>query len=193
MKTNVIALIILVLWTGTSCQQKMEAGQQKMNAEKEKKAVRGVIEKFLKAHATYDYDGWISAWVNQPYIFFSYTDNNGYVVMKGRQEIYESAKKLFVKSKESDQKSGMSLSLEAHDYTMRIYPESAWAQFKIKWTVINKGKAEEEWETFENYSFEKVNEGWKVATISAVNTSSFDESQQGVEIITEEYEESGSK
>jgi hypothetical protein len=194
MKTKVIALIMLVLWAGTSCQQKIDASQQKMDAEKEREAIKDVIEGFLKAHAAYDYEGWISAWVNQPYVFLSYTDNDGYVVMKGREEIYKSAKQLFVSSKESDEKSGMSLSLEPHDYTLRVYPQSAWAQFKIKWTVANKGKTEkEEWETFENYSFEKVHEDWRIASISAVNTSSFDESQKGQEIIMEESSESGSR
>jgi len=173
MKTKVILMLILFLSPGAFC-------QDETNTEKEKEAIKAVIEGLLKDHAECDYEGWTSAWINQPYIFISYTDKSGHRIRKGWNEIKEGAKNSFTRTMEEDRKSGRSLSLDGYEYTIRVYSESAWAQFKIRWTERYKGKEEiKEWITFENYSFEKTDSKWKIASISAVNVTSFEEIGEG--------------
>jgi hypothetical protein len=45
------------------------------------------------------------------------------------------------------------------------------------------------WETYENYSFEKRDGVWKVATVCAVNTTSFEKKAKGSDEMAKESEE----
>ena len=140
MKKYLISLITLVLLASTSC------AQEKIDTEKEKETIKTVIEELLKAHAEYNYDGWINAWINQPYVFISYASKKGYFILEGREDMYKAVKESFTKTKETDKQTGRSQSLEGYDYFIKAYKESAWAKFKIKWTAVYEGKEEkEEW------------------------------------------------
>ena len=169
MKTKVILMLIMFLPAGAFC-------QDKTNTEKEKEAIKAVIEGLLKDHAECDHEGWTSAWIQQPYIFISYADKSGHFISKGWNELKEMAKSSFTRAMEEDKKTGRIMTLEPYDFIIRVYSESAWAQYKIKWTEIYTGKEEtKEWITFENYSFEKADGQWKIASISAVDLTSFNE------------------
>jgi hypothetical protein len=173
MKTKVIFILTLFLSTGAFCQDKPDV-------EKEKEAIKAVIEGLLKDHAECDHVGWTSAWINQPYIFLSYTDKSSHRIRKGYDEIHEKAKSFFTRTLEEDRQSGRFLSLDPCEYTFRVYSESAWAQFKIRWTERYKGKEGlRQWVTFENYWFEKADGRWKIASISAVDLTSYEEKSEG--------------
>ncbi|MBN1413738.1 MAG: hypothetical protein JW973_01455 [Bacteroidales bacterium] len=173
MKTKVMTTVLIVfLSMNVFC-------QDNQNTEKEKESIKAVIEGLLKDHSECDHEGWISAWTQQPYIFISYTDKSGHFISKGWNELKEMAKNSFTRHMEEDKKSGRFLTLEPYDFTIRVYSESAWAQYKIKWTERYKGKEGiKEWTTFENYSFEKVDDEWKIASISAVDLTSFEEQKE---------------
>jgi hypothetical protein len=180
MKKLLISLIVLVLLISASCQQKIDT-------EKEKEKIKTVIEGVLKAHAESDYDSWINAWVDQPYVFLSYTYNKGHFLWEGRDNMYNIIKESFTQQKKTDIEKGRSLSLEGYDYFIKVYKESAWATFKIRWKAVYEGKEKiEQWETFENYTFEKLNEEWKIASVNAVQISSYKKDVTESEDVKEE-------
>jgi len=152
--------------------------QEKIDTEKEKEAIIDVIKGITQSHAAGDWDTWLSLWLNEPYIFISYTDANQHFVVKGRDKFNDWL--MGEASEENAEKPQPKITLEPYDYFIRVFKDCAWAEFKIKWTSQVEGSDEtEEWETHENYSFEKRDGVWKVATISAVNTTSFEKKAKG--------------
>ena len=160
---NILLFLLIVFTTSLSCQ------------DKDKEAIKTVVENLLKAHTESDYDTWIKYWANQPYVFLSHTNNEGQILWYGRENLQKMAKVGFQSSIEAQKKYEFTLTLEGKDYFIRVYSESAWAQFKINWIYKNNKGETYESESFENYVFEKENGDWKVATINAVGVSTFKE------------------
>ncbi len=179
MKKYFVLFIVLLLLAGTSCQEKIDT-------EKEKEAIVAVIEGITKAHAADDWDAWLSLWLNEPYVFISYAMADEHWLVKGWEELNEILRESA--SEENAQEPESVLTLEPYDYNIRVFKDCAWAEYKIKWTSVTEGSGEKtEWETFENYSFEKRDGIWKVATVSAVNLTSFEvKGKEGGEMKEEE-------
>jgi len=180
MKNYFVLFITIALLAGTSCQEQIDT-------EKEKEAIVAVIEGITKAHAAGDWDAWLGLWLNETYIFISYADANYHWMEKS----WESLNKMIseMASEENTEEPQPKLTLEPHDYFIRVFKECAWASYKIKWTsVTDSSDVKEEWETFENYAFEKRDGVWKVATVSAVNITSFEKQGEEGEMMEDEAE-----
>ncbi|MBN2215675.1 MAG: nuclear transport factor 2 family protein [Bacteroidales bacterium] len=180
MKKYFLLFITVALLAGTSCQERIDT-------EKEKEAIVAVIEGITKAHAAGDWDAWLSLWLNEPYIFISYAAADYHWMVKGRDNLNEMVTENT--SEEGAEEAEPELTLEPHDYFIRVFKECAWASYKIKWTsVTDSSDVKEEWETFENYAFEKRDGVWKVATVSAVDITSFEKQGEEGEMMKEEAE-----
>jgi ketosteroid isomerase-like protein len=181
MKKYFVLFITIALLASACCNEKIDT-------DKEKEAIIGVIKGITKSHAAGDWDTWLSLWLNEPYIFLSYTSADGYSFIKGWDEFNDMFKE--EASEENAENPQPKTTLEPHDFFIRVFKDCAWAEYKIKWTSQMEGSNEiEEWETHENYSFEKRDGVWKVATVSAVNTSSFEKKTEESEEMGEEAEE----
>jgi hypothetical protein len=181
MKKYFVLFITIAFLASACCNEKIDT-------EKEKEAIIEVIKGITQSHAAGDWDTWLSLWLNEQYIFLSYTDANQHYIIKGWDEFNDLLKE--EASEENAEEPQPKLTLEPCDFFIRVFKDCAWAEYKIKWTSQMEGSDEiEEWETHENYSFEKRDGVWKVATVSAVNTTSFEKKAKESDETGEEAEE----
>ncbi len=184
MKKYIVLFITIALLAGTSCQEKIDT-------EKEKEAIIAVIEGITSSHAAGDWDTWLSLWLDEPYIFISYAAADQYWISKGWDNLKKELEEMNSGEEDTEEPQAM-LNLEPYDYSIRVFKDCAWAEFKIKWTSPLEGSDEmAEWETHENYSFEKRDGVWKVATVSAVNITSFEKKLAEEDEMEEETEDTG--
>jgi len=165
-----IGLIISALLLIITCQEPA------MGQDKEKDAIKTTINRILDAHARSDADAWLGQWVQEPYVFISAADKNGYFYHKGFGNLSELYHGFWPDSVKMDKLAG--LKLEPVDFEIEVADHLARATFCIEWS-FKPDQADVDtvyhWKSFENYSLEKQEDGWKVAAISAVNLSSYDE------------------
>ena len=170
MKKIICSFLVLILISSCAfC-------QNKINIEKEKEAIRDVIEELLIDRSEWDYEGYINAWVDEPYSFFSWAGKNDHAFMNW-EDFKKKGKEDFASSLQAEKKDGYSITFEPIDLTIKVYKEAAWAHFKNKWTKVleENEKTEDLGETFLILSLEKHNGEWKIAYLSAVISYSYEE------------------
>jgi len=182
MKKYFVLFISIALLASACCNEKIDI-------EKEKEAIIEVIKGITQSHSAGDWEAWLSLWLNEPYIFLSSASANGHFYIKGWDNFNDYLKE--EDSEENAENPQPKVTLEPYDFFIRVFKDCAWAEYKIKWTSQMEGSNEiEEWETHENYSFEKRDGIWKVATVCAVNTTSFEKKAKESDEMGEEGEES---
>jgi hypothetical protein len=184
MKKYFVLFITIALLAGACCQEKIDT-------EKEKEAIIDVIKGITQSHSAGDWDTWLSLWLNEPYIFISYTAADNHWMNKGWDEFHKNLERIKKSaSEENSEEPQPKITLEPYDFFIRVFKDCAWAEYKIKWTSQSEGSDEkEEWETHESYSFEKRDGVWKIATVSAVNTTSFEKKAEKSDKMEEKAEE----
>lgn len=175
MKKNLWTLFALILLVGTSCQEKIDI-------EKEKEAVKTVIESFINDRTELDYDGYINAWVDEPYSFVSWAGKDGHTFIH-LEDWKKQGKEDFAKMMQAQKEGGYSIIIEPIDFTIKVYQEAAWVHFKNKWTKVSEENEETEdlGETFLIISLEKHNGEWMIVYVSAVLSYSYDEEPESID------------
>ena len=168
MKKIFYSILALLLIAGSySCQEKIDI-------EKEKEAIKAVIEGEIKASFDYDYESWTNFFVQESYLFWLQAGHKGYTYGKGWEDINSAAKEYFANAKEKDWRKP--ILNECYDYTIRIYSRAALATFKAKITPrIREGKNNYERETLEVRTLEKQDGEWRITYLGTVNSSSYEE------------------
>jgi len=161
-------LALLLIACGSSCQKTIDI-------EKEKEAIKAVIEEETNAFMDNDYDRFSATYVqdktfirlNASKADYDYIVGWGYnyiVGWKGLGIVFSEGFKgnpdtLLYKFKNSN-------------YKIKVYPESAWAVYDENW-YDREGVLVEL--NIDVRFLEKINGEWKIVYLSTVNTTSYDE------------------
>ena len=183
MKKLLFTFIAFSLMTGASCQKKADI-------EKEKEAIKAVIEEETDAYIAGDFERQSETYVQDETIVRLAPDKNGHVYYVGWEDL------------STYLKSGTEEGLERFgnysnpknkktDYRIKVYHESAWAVFNEDWDMDYQG---------ETLNFigpgvrflEKVNGEWRIVYMSEINKSSLEDEDEEVgaeegESETEDY------
>ncbi len=168
MKKFILPILTVMLMAGCV------PAEETIDIEKEKEAIKAVIEELMVDRTELDYEGWINAFVDEPYSFVSWAGKDGHSFMY-LDDWKKQSEEDFANLLQSQIDGGYSINIEPVDITIKVYKESAWAHFKNKWTKVFEENEETEdlGETFLIVSFEKHNGEWKIAYFSAVISNSY--------------------
>jgi hypothetical protein len=161
MKKYLMFLFGLLLFVVcTSCKEKIDVA-------KEEAAIKAVIEEENNAFIAMDFNRFSATYVQDETNIRLTADKSTYNYWIGWKEIGSAFKKYFDSAPtRSDSK------YVKTDYKIKVYSESAWETHK-ELVYDNKGEVIAKLITVR--ILEKVNGKWKIAFLSVVNTSSYDE------------------
>ena len=162
MKKIIFPMFVLMLIAGSSCQEKIDI-------EKEKEAIKAVIEGEIKASFDGDYETWTTFFVHEPYTFWLQASQERYSNWKGWEEISSTAKD-FIKP----DRAGSVIHEGNYDYTIRVYKEAALVTFKSKITDIEEEETSE-YIGLEVRFLEKQDGEWKITYLGTVYSSTYKE------------------
>jgi hypothetical protein len=174
MKKYLLPLLVLAILFLTSCEEKIDI-------EKEKEAIKAVIEGEIKASFDGDYETWTTFFANESYTFWLQAWNDGYISWTGWQDISTAAKE-WVKP----ERKGTRIYEGNYGYIIQVYKESALAIFKCK-SSIAEADEQDELIGLEVRALEKKNGEWKITYLGTVYSSSYEE--EVMEIAEPEEEE----
>mgnify|MGYP002623667449 CR=1 FL=1 len=157
------ALTLLI----TSCQPKIDL-------EKEKEAIQAVIEKETNSYYARDMDQQLSCFLQDETLIGLAAWKDQYLNIMGWEDM-----KAFYENNYQENPEPSPNKIEFANYRIKVHPESAWA-FYDQNTLNPDGELER---TIKSVRFlEKVNGEWKIAYISLVDVSSYeDETEQAPE------------
>ncbi|MFC2114924.1 nuclear transport factor 2 family protein [Bacteroidota bacterium] len=168
MKNITYSILTLVFFAGIiSCQKKIDI-------EKEKAAIKAVIEEETNAYIDRDYDRFAATYLQDKSFIrldarkadYDYILGWGYDYIVGWEEMGSVFTGGF-----DDNSDTLHYKFVNTNYKIKVYPESAWAVYDETWYDL-----EEEFVRL-NISvrfLEKVNGEWKIVYLSGVNTTSYD-------------------
>ena len=160
MKMNFIALFTFILFAGISCQEKIDM-------EKEKEAIKTVIEEVTDAWLTRDFDRLAFTFVQDEFATRLRTGKNGYLYSAGWEEIGQ----LYKESIKNNPNPITNKEVKTN-YKIKVYKESAWAVFDNE---VYNSEGELMQKRVHVDFLEKVDGSWKIAYLSIVGTSSYDD------------------
>lgn len=149
MKKLVYIALTIVLLAGISCQTKTDI-------EKEKVAIKAVIEEEKNAFFAQDYDRMAETWAQEPSSYKVYMDDKGYTKYEGWDAISKHDQGN-VRDTSFDRKS---INLSFTNYQFDIMNNSAWCLFDAQWAGISKGDTINSYQT-RIVVLKKVNREWK--------------------------------
>ncbi len=175
MKKYVLTLFAMLLLAGASCQEKIDI-------EKEKEAIIAVIEKETNATKSIGFDSWaslIEAWessyVQDESLVIIGGGKNGYVCMKGWEEIAmdPAVRDSLINAAEPPEP--VDYRVEYTNYQIKVYPECAWAYY-------NEDHISSEGELLRHYDcvrfLKKIDGEWEINFSSYFNATSYEEVEE---------------
>ena len=172
MKKYVLTLFALILLAGTSCQEKIDI-------EKEKEAIKAVIEEETDAYYDSDFDRLAATYVKDETNIRLGASKSGYIYGVGWEEIGSLLKELI------ESQGPIELKEVKTNYKIKVYKESAWAVFDNE---LYNSEGELTGKSIHVEFLEKVNGEWKIVYLSMVNTSSYEDEEDDDEEEIEEGE-----
>ena len=171
MKKIIFSILALSLIAGSSCQEKIDI-------EKEKEAIKAVIEQTSAAYHEADYDQIINNWIHEPYVLASNASKDDQWHFRGWQKIDEAVKK-YASNLDSIQQAGNweYVSFENYDYTIRVYQQCAWASFYSKF-IFTMQDANYDKEILEVRFLERHEGEWKIIYSSTVDHDSYEQAEE---------------
>lgn len=160
MKKYVLTLFALILLAGTSCQEKIDI-------EKEKEAIKIVLEEETNAALDSDFDRLAATYVQDETNVRLSASKSDYLYVVGWEELGSGFKEYF----ENNPEPGTG-KFENTNYKIKVYKESAWAIYD---QVMYNSEGEVTWENIGVRFLEKVDGEWKIVYLSFVNTTSYEE------------------
>ncbi|MCK4343993.1 MAG: nuclear transport factor 2 family protein [Bacteroidales bacterium] len=171
MKKYLLSLIVLVLFAGTSCQEKIDI-------EKEKAAIIAVIEEETEAFFDSDINRLGATHVQDETNIRLTATKSGYTYDVG----WEKVKSFFLDYFENEAEPGDFKEVKTN-YKIKVYGESAWAVFDNDYY---NGEGELLSTSIHAEFLEKVNGEWKLVFYTSIYTSTWEDEGENE---TEEIEE----
>ena len=164
MKKIIFSFLALLLIAGSySCQEKIDI-------EKEKEAIKAVIEEETNAYLDKDFDRLSNCFVQDETNIYLMVEKSSYTYHAGWENISSFYKELF----EQDWSDYKNIKIEKTNYRIKVYNNSAWAAFDAN--VEFDYKDEHIVSKAIGIRFlEKVNGEWRIVYYSSVYTSSYEE------------------
>ena len=161
-------LILLLIAGGSSCQKEIDI-------EKEKEAIKAVIEEETNAFMDNDYDRFAATYVQDKTFIrlnarkadYDFIVGWGYNYIVGWEEI-----SLAFRENSEGNPDTLLYRFENSNYKIKVYPESAWAVYDENW-YDRDGELVEF--NIDVRFLEKVDGEWKIVYLSTVNTTSYNE------------------
>jgi hypothetical protein len=138
--------------------------QPKVDLEKEKDAIKAVLEEEKRGYLEKNFEKIASTWVQKPSSVKMFMGEKGGVELFGWAKISESDKEGISKDW-SDYKN---MDVKYSDFQFNIYETSAWIVFKARWDWILKDKPGKLEQT-RIMAFEKVKDNWRITLMAIYN------------------------
>lgn len=174
MKKYLVPLIVLVILAGVSCQETIDI-------EKEKEAIKAVIEEESNAFYARDFDRMTATYVQDETNVRLTASESGYGYTVGAEELNSGLKEYWEAFPEPVENPEVKT-----NYNINVYKDCAWAIYDSD--VLND-EGESTSKSIHVQFLEKVEGEWKIVYFSIIATSSWDEAEEDVEGEMEEGEE----
>lgn len=166
MKKYVLTLFAIILLTGTSCEEKIDI-------EKEKEAIKAVIEEETNAFLNRDFDRFAATYVQDETNIRLSANKSGYNYYVGWEEIGSLFKEYFENNPDPSTDT-----YEKTNYKVKVYRKSAWV---INDETVYDSDGENSLKMIAVRFLEKYNGEWKIVYLSVVSTTSYEEVIEEVE------------
>lgn len=160
MKNYLPFLFAFFLLIGISCQ----------NVEKEKEAIKAVIEESTNAYKARDFDRISAVWVQDESIIRLNSGKYGYSYSQGWDKIGSAYKQLF-----EEHPLAITTKYEKTNYKIEIYKKSAWVKHD---ELIYDSENEYQFKQFGVHLLVKRKGEWKIVYLSYVDTSTYGEESE---------------
>ena len=169
MRKLIYSILALLLIAGSS------SCQRKIDIEKEKEAIKAVIEEETNSFIENDYDRFAATYVqDKTFIRLNASkDEYNYIVGWGYNYIvgWEEIGLVFREDSEGNPDT-LLYRFENSNYKIKVYPESAWAVYDENWYDRDGVLVEF---NIDVRFLEKINGEWKIVYLSTINTTSYGE------------------
>jgi len=175
MKKFIYTILTLSLISGgSSCREEIDI-------EKEKEAIKAVIEEETNSYIENDYDRFAETYVRDKTFIrlnaskdeYNYIEGWGYNYIVGWEEI-----SLAFRENSKGNPDPRLYRYENSNYKIKVYPQSAWAVYDEIW--YDKDGELTEYNIDVRF-LENVDGAWKIVYLSTVNTTSYNEEVEGSE------------
>ncbi len=166
MKKYVLTLFALILFAGASCQEKIDI-------EKEKAAIKAVLEAETDAFLSKDFDRLAATYIQDETNIRLSAGKSGYGYGVGWEEIGSGFKEYFENNPEQSTDKYVKTNVK-----IKVYKESAWA---INDETVYDSEGEISLKMIGVRFLEKVDGEWKIVYLSVVYTSSYEEEIEEIE------------
>ena len=153
--------------------------QQQVDVETEKKAIIEVINAETQAYMDFDFEKVISYYVKDSLNFRLTTGADDHVFLEGWEEVKAFFRNELIESNPNTPEN-THVSVEKNNYRIKVYEHAAYVICNEKWTYTMPDD-QIEIESRQVRFMEKVNGEWKIAFLSFIGTSGYEE-----EVILEE-------
>ena len=168
MKKIIYSILALLLITGcSSCEEKIDI-------EKEKRAIKAVIKEETVSFVARDYDRLVANYVQDESNIRLTASKSGYKYYVGWEELSSRFKKYF----ENNTEPGIWKQTRTN-YKIKVYKESAWAVFENEGYHSAGRFTELTGKGIDVRFLEKVNGEWKIVYLSHVYTASYEDDEEG--------------
>jgi len=159
MKKNISKLLVLFIIIFVSCKNRIDT-------EKEKNAIITVIENETNSHFAKDFDQQSKSFLQDESLIVLVSGKDGYVYAVGWNQISKSIQQNIEKNPNP-----ITGKFENSDYKIKVYDKSAWAVYDEN---VYDTEGEFVRKVINVRVLEKIDNEWKIAYLSDVNTTSFE-------------------
>lgn len=166
MKKYLLPLVVLAILFITSCEEKIDI-------EKEKEAIKAVIENETNSYYNRDWDKQSESFLQDETLFGLVSSKNGYNFAVGWDEISQIYKQ--------NHENYPDPSTDKHQFTnyiIKVYKVSAWAVYD---EIVHNSEGEFVMRYINVRFLEKVDGEWKIVYMSNVNTTTYEEEVEEAE------------
>lgn len=166
LKTLILSFMVLLL---ASCQEKTDI-------EAEKQAIIDVINAETQAYLDFDFDKVISYYVQDSLNFRLTTGADDHVFLEGWDEVEAFFKSDLIDG-DANTPPNTHINVEKDNYRIKVYENSAYVICTERWTYTTADNVVEI-DSRQVRFMEKVDGEWKIAFLSFVGTSGYDEDEE---------------
>ncbi len=168
MKKHLIFLIAFFAIILTSC-------VEKINPEAEKEAIIDLINQETQAYLDFDFDKVISFYVHDSLNFRLTSGADDHVFLEGWDEVEAFFRSDLIDS-DANALQNTHIKVEKDNYKIKLYHDAAYVLCTEKWTYTTADNVIEI-DSRQVRFMEKVDGEWKIAFLSFIGTSGYDEEQ----------------
>lgn len=164
MKGYAIAVCVAVLAIFVAGIAQTPAGPKTGDLEKDKEAIKAVLEKEKKGYFAKDFETIASTWVQEPSSVKLFMSAQGEAAFFGWAKISEGTRKELA----DDHSDYKDMRVEFSDFQFNIYESNAWVIFRSKWDWTSKNEHQKVEQT-RIMAFERVRGEWKIKLMAIYN------------------------